>query len=70
MTPSPHSTACARFRTSVSEAASILMIADTYKEAKDIDKAESTIRAAMQEISHQPRTPDGLRRDPFLPWPS
>jgi tetratricopeptide (TPR) repeat protein len=26
-----------------------LMIADTYKEAKDIDKAESTIRAAMQD---------------------
>jgi tetratricopeptide (TPR) repeat protein len=26
-----------------------MMIADTYKEAKNIDKAESTIRAAMQE---------------------
>ena len=26
-----------------------LMIADTYKEAKDIDKAESTIRAALQD---------------------
>src|SRR5688572_7561986 len=26
-----------------------LMIADTYKEAKDIDKAEATIRAAIQE---------------------